>query len=50
MMIAILLLAFGLNVLSPSGYMIAVGKGLKPAWPKPGQLPLEEVLIHDRFA
>jgi nitroreductase len=31
------------------GPMIAVGKGTKPAWPKPGQLPLEEVLIHERF-
>ncbi len=29
-MIAILLLAFGLNVLSPTGYMIAVGKGGLP--------------------
>jgi nitroreductase len=32
------------------GFMIAVGRGTKPAWPKPGQLPLEEVVIHDRFA
>ena len=32
------------------GFMIAVGKAVKPAWPKPGQLPLEEVLVHDRFA
>ena len=32
------------------GFMIAVGKATKPAWPKPGQLPLEEVVIHDRFA
>jgi nitroreductase len=32
------------------GFMIAVGKAIKPAWPKPGQLPLEEVLVHDRFA
>ncbi len=31
------------------GFMIAVGKATKPAWPKPGQLPLEEVVIHDRF-
>jgi nitroreductase len=31
------------------GMMIAVGRGTKPAWPKPGQLPLEQVLIHDRF-
>ena len=31
-------------------FMIAVGKGTKPAWPKPGQLPLEEVVIHNRFS
>ena len=31
-------------------FMIAVGKATKPAWPKPGQLPLEEVIVHDRFA
>ena len=32
------------------GMMIAVGKGTKPAWQKPGQLPLSEVLIQDRFS
>lgn len=32
------------------GLMISVGKGTKPAWPKPGQLPLEEVLVVDRFS
>jgi nitroreductase len=31
------------------GLMIAVGKALQPAWPKPGQLPLDEVVIRDRF-
>ncbi len=31
------------------GMMIAVGKGTQPARPKAGQLPMEEVLIHDRF-
>ncbi len=31
------------------GPMIAVGKATKPAWPKPGQLPLEEVVIQERF-
>jgi nitroreductase len=31
------------------GLMIAVGKAAKPVWPKPGQLPLQEILIHDRF-
>ena len=30
-------------------FMIAIGKGVKEAWPKPGQLPLEEVLIDNRF-
>jgi hypothetical protein len=29
--------------------MITVGKATKPAWPKPGQLPLEEVIIHNKF-
>jgi nitroreductase len=32
------------------GFMIAVGKATKPAWPKPGQLPLEAVVVHDRFS
>lgn len=32
------------------GPMVAIGKGVKEPWPKPGQLPLSEVLIHDRFA
>ena len=31
------------------GNMIAIGKGTKAAWPKPGQLSLEEVVINDRF-
>lgn len=31
------------------GMMLVVGKALKPAWPKPGQLPLEDVLIKDSF-
>lgn len=31
------------------GLMIAIGKGAKPAWPKPGQLPFEEVVVTDRF-
>lgn len=31
-------------------FMITVGKALKPAWPRPGQLPLDEVLIHNQFA
>jgi nitroreductase len=32
------------------GFMIAVGKATKPAWPKPGQLPLEEVVVHNQFS
>ncbi len=31
------------------GFMIAVGRATKPAWPKPGQLSLEEVIVHDQF-
>ena len=30
-------------------FMIAVGKGTKEAWPKPGRLPLNEVVIRDKF-
>lgn len=30
-------------------FMIAVGKGTAEAWPKPGQLLLEEVVIRDTF-
>ncbi|MEM9166650.1 MAG: nitroreductase family protein [Planctomycetota bacterium] len=31
------------------GPMVAIGKGTKDAWPKPGQLGLDEVVITDRF-
>ena len=31
-------------------FMIAVGKGTQEPWPKPGQLPYEEVVIENRFA
>lgn len=31
------------------GPMVAIGKGTKDPWPKPGQLPLSEVVVHDRF-
>ena len=31
------------------GMMLVVGKPAKPAWPKPGQLPLNDVLIKDGF-
>ncbi len=30
-------------------FMIAVGKGTQPAWPKPGQLPYDEVVIENGF-
>lgn len=30
-------------------FMIAVGKGTQPAWPKPGQLPHEEVIVQNTF-
>jgi hypothetical protein len=30
--------------------MIAIGKGTKEPWPKPGQLSLDEVMISNRFA
>ena len=28
---------------------VAIGKGIKPAWPRGGQLPLDEVVITDKF-
>jgi nitroreductase len=31
------------------GFLIAVGKATKPAWPKPGQLTPREVTMRDRF-
>lgn len=30
-------------------FMVAIGKKTREPWPKPGQLPLSEVVIHDRF-
>jgi nitroreductase len=30
-------------------FMIAIGKGIKDPWPKPGQLALDEVLVENRF-
>ncbi len=30
-------------------YIIAIGKGTKAPWPKPGQLPLADVMVTDRF-
>lgn len=32
------------------GPLVAIGKGIKDPWPKPGQLPLSEVVLTDRFA
>jgi nitroreductase len=31
------------------GPMVAIGKGAKDAWPKPGQLPLEEIVFENGF-
>lgn len=31
------------------GPMVAIGKGIKDPWPKPGQLALEEVVVENRF-
>ena len=31
------------------GPMVAIGKGTKDPWPKPGQLPLDEVVIQNTF-
>ena len=32
------------------GPMVAIGRGTKEAWPKPGQLPLEDVVFENGFA
>jgi len=32
------------------GPMVAIGKGLKEAWPKPGQLPLNELITENSFS
>jgi nitroreductase len=31
------------------GPMVAIGKGVKASWPKPGQLPLDELIVENRF-
>ncbi len=31
------------------GPMVAIGKGTKDTWPKPGQLPLEEIVMENSF-
>ena len=30
-------------------FMIAIGKGTQPPWPKPGQLSLDEVMVENHF-
>jgi nitroreductase len=30
-------------------FMIAIGKGVRESWPRPGQLPLDEVLFENSF-
>lgn len=30
-------------------FMIAIGKGTKDAWPKPGQIPFDAAVVSDRF-
>lgn len=30
-------------------FMVAIGKGIKDAWPRPGQLTLDEVMVENRF-
>lgn len=32
------------------GPLVAIGKGVKEPWPKPGQLPLEEVVFENSFS
>jgi len=31
------------------GPMVAIGKGIKDTWPKPGQLPLEQLIVENSF-
>ena len=31
------------------GPMVAIGKGIKEPWPKPGQVPLEELVFENSF-
>jgi nitroreductase len=31
------------------GPMVAIGRGVKDSWPKPGQLPLEELMFENSF-
>lgn len=41
--------AIGLPNDHTMGPMVAIGRGTTEPWPKPGQLPLDEVVITDRF-
>jgi len=31
-------------------FMLAIGRGIKQPWPRPGQLELSEVLVENRFS
>jgi nitroreductase len=31
------------------GAMLVIGKGIKPAWPKPGFVPMQEVFVENHF-
>lgn len=31
------------------GAMLVIGKGIKPAWPKPGFIPMSEMVVENRF-
>ncbi|MEM8715874.1 MAG: nitroreductase family protein, partial [Cyanobacteria bacterium P01_G01_bin.4] len=31
------------------GPMVAIGKGTKDAWPKPGQVPLQDLVVENSF-
>ena len=31
------------------GPMVAIGKGTRDSWPKPGQLPLDELVFENSF-
>ena len=31
------------------GAMLVIGKGIKPAWPKPGFIPMTEMVVENRF-
>ena len=39
----------GLPADNEIAFMLAIGKGIKEPWPRPGQLSLNEVLVENRF-